>query len=1258
MNSIWAVPISSVVSLSPERSVTVIRAIFQSECGYAKLGPSSLTISDRLMTPDGGIDAEINVPHGHVIPSDCIFQSGITGFQIKSGTTFKPWTLSSIKSELLNSKGELCSEVDRLVKRKGHYSIICTGHDLTPEQRNDAKSLVIATLAEKGFEEYEGKIDVLGASQLAEFAERYPGTASQLMTDPVQEAWTLEEWRQDAHMANDFEESPEQSEIISRLRENLKAEAKHIRILGEAGLGKTRLVLESVKDEAISHYVLYVQHGSQFGQTKLFRQLLKSGHSKPLILVIDELAESELSDIWRHLKPRCGYLKIVSMDHGRDETRDEEIDRINAPRLPDGTIRKILANRVGESPELDRWVKICEGSPRVAQAVADNLYANPTDLLKPPATIPIWTRFLHSYGSRDQASARQIDCVAQHLALFSRFGYEAPVGEEALYIAELVRNIDPTIGWGRFQEIIQDLRSRRVLQGSRTLFFVPKALHIYLWKQFWECYGRGFDFTRTFDSMPESLHTWFMNMFKYAGEADTAHVINDVLKLEGIFSQKEVLRSGKGAQFLSILAEANPASVLRLLETTIGKWTNEEILNLKENRQQFVWTLEKIAVWPPYTIRAMELLTTLALNENCNYSNNSTGTLVDLFRIGPESAATESQPEARLPALLKLLRSQNDAERRLGLKAVEAALDTHGMGFRTIGPEYQGLKERAKLWMPKTNGDWWQAYFVYFQSLVNETKQWPSNLRPEVCKTLLNAVKHQIRIPPCTELAFEILDILVNSDAIQSEKLNSFFYDWREYRDDGTCPEISKKLKVIERRYTRRDLVSRFNRYVIDVDWLEWDEGFRDRRGKTKSRAKLLVQALARRIAQSTKRFDEIRHLLTPEKNAQGLWFFGEQLAQNDPDSVFLLQLIEVSIEANHQTCLNGYLSEVKKVNNDLYTSTIDSFFSLEGTAWLGVNFALSSDYNDSLFLKCLNVLSKGWIFPQQFRSLRYGRSIDHIPKERLETLFQQLNTHQSEESLHLLIDLLDTTSFDESSPVDSEFVFGVVSRSVPGDENWGAMTGYHWKKVSQKLIHWDESFVLPLLNVLLVKMKEVYRLSYDSDVSPIANELVQLNPSGAWGVIKTHIEEALPKWRSDLLNWLKGRHGGFGENDPSGPIANLPFQEILDWVDSDPKLRAGIIAHAAPRTLDDINGGKLTRELLQKYGQIKGVQSGISANFHSGGWTGPTSTYLKLKREKFRRWLAADFDFEVTQWIETEIEHLDRGIEREEIAEERTRFD
>lgn len=157
---------------------------------------------------------------------------------------------------------------------------------------------------------------------------------------------------------------------------------------------------------------------------------------------------------------------------------------------------------------------------------------------------------------------------------------------------------------------------------------------------------------------------------------------------------------------------------------------------------------------------------------------------------------------------------------------------------------------------------------------------------------------------------------------------------------------------------------------------------------------------------------------------------------------------------------------------------------------------------------------------------------------------------------------------------------------------------------------------------------------------------------------MKVHFEETLPKWRGDLLHWLKGGLSTFDEEVLRGAIVDLPAPDILEWIEEDPESRAALIAHAAPRTLDNEQGGRLTRELLCRYGQFDGVQNGISATFHSGGWTGPTSAYLKRKRDKFRRWLAAGFGIDIMRWIEAEIEYLDRKIEREEIDEERSRFD
>lgn len=150
MNGFLTVPIDSVIGLTPERAVAAIRSILRAECRYAGLSPAVLTISGRISISDGGIDADVTVPDGTNVPRDCLFTSGLTGFQIKSGASFKPWTDSAIRGELLNGKSVLFDEVQRLVNRVGRYTLICTGHDLTTEQRNDSREKIVEILTQMG----------------------------------------------------------------------------------------------------------------------------------------------------------------------------------------------------------------------------------------------------------------------------------------------------------------------------------------------------------------------------------------------------------------------------------------------------------------------------------------------------------------------------------------------------------------------------------------------------------------------------------------------------------------------------------------------------------------------------------------------------------------------------------------------------------------------------------------------------------------------------------------------------------------------------------------------------------------------------------------------------------------------------------------------------------------------------------------------------------------------------------------------------
>lgn len=142
-------------------------------------------------------------------------------------------------------------------------------------------------------------------------------------------------------------------------------------------------------------------------------------------------------------------------------------------------IKAVIASYLPKDVNLSRRVDWCKGSPCVAHVVGENIRLNHEVPSKSPATIPIWERFIAGRKRLDSKNAQDTLTVLRHIALFTKFCFEDPVSDETRFVSQLVQRADRSITWPRFQELIERLRQRRILQGKRTLFIVPKALHLY-----------------------------------------------------------------------------------------------------------------------------------------------------------------------------------------------------------------------------------------------------------------------------------------------------------------------------------------------------------------------------------------------------------------------------------------------------------------------------------------------------------------------------------------------------------------------------------------------------------------------------------------------------------------------------------------------------------------------------------------------------------------------------------------------------------
>ena len=146
MHSILTVDEEYLRQLDSKNSVEFFRDLIWAEAHRFGIPLTNVTISLRTTVPDGGIDAEINA--GDILlSSGGLFEKGKNSYQLKVGESFKPQNKEVMKKELFGKKtpsvDNLATELRSCLEKNGRYVIVCFGLDLTPAQRNKAKSNLI-----------------------------------------------------------------------------------------------------------------------------------------------------------------------------------------------------------------------------------------------------------------------------------------------------------------------------------------------------------------------------------------------------------------------------------------------------------------------------------------------------------------------------------------------------------------------------------------------------------------------------------------------------------------------------------------------------------------------------------------------------------------------------------------------------------------------------------------------------------------------------------------------------------------------------------------------------------------------------------------------------------------------------------------------------------------------------------------------------------------------------------------------------------
>lgn len=1255
METIFTVSHKVLESLDATAAVRHFRNLLWCEARRSGLSSHKVVVSLDTNVSDGGIDAKIEgVPN-----TESLLINGNSYFQIKTGKSFKPWQISSLEKELSGkawtkpTKELLGKTVKACLDKNGRYVLVTFGYDLTPLQHSNARQNLEELFRTCGYS--NPTVEVLGQGQLVGLFSTYPSLCLELLDRADFTFQTVDAWKTNEDMSSSLQLADSQKGFVEDIRSTVRrAEFQHIRVIGEPGVGKTRLVLEAMSADDLSFATIYVPVAEDFQKSHLFNDLLRPDRRYFAQLVIDDCAENDRASIWHAIKGKSN-IKLVTIDHGPEYSSDSSMKVFECPILPDEQIGKIIAGYIGDRSDVSNWAKWCSGSPRVAHAVGDNLKRNPDDILKSPATVPIWDRFILGHKTRETKEAEQHLLVLRHIALFQRFGFESPVDDEARFISALVKEADPSITWARFQSIVRHHRGRRILQGKRTLFIVPKALHVYLWIGYWEHYGRGFNFQTFFSQVPSQLRKWFLELFIYAHATPVAsQIVEEILSVKGPFSDHEFLESDSGTRFLNYLAEADPSATLALLEVTYGKWSIEKLRSWESGRQNIVWTLEKIVVWKDTFPRAARLLVRMALAENAKNSNNSKGTLLSLFMIGLGWAPTEAIPEQRFPVIEELLRNNDSAMRELGLELCEQWLSTYG-GMRIIGAEYQGLRPTVEFWRPKTYGEIHDCWRKVWDYLWQETRGWDETGRRRAHSTIIKSAAGLLRVPALAEQIITTLFEIAKDSATDKAELVQFVIRKLKLRYERLPKGIVSKLRELDRLLTGESFWDRFTRYVLLTNWDE-QYVFKGEKISESAAPKKRVSELVKEIVNKPALLEELLPRFVVS-DGHRLYQFGQELAMAMKDRSVDRQVVAAQ-EAGLPTVMTqfsgGYFYGVKQLDQSAWEEIVLSLLKLDMLRAVGVELIFRSGISERIIQELIQLYSIGKVSSNAFTRLGMYADDSKIPQKAVEEVLSLLVDRPDEKSFSIAIELADSyfnhSKFKRDYP--EEVVIRLLKAEGAFDKDADTMVGYHWHNIAKGFMEKYPTRNLELFSVILANMHNLSGLRQMSYPSQIADNIAQTHPADTWELVTAHIE------RDDengyyVLSWLSEGFS-FGDEYNGGAIRYFNPDVIMAWVAKQPDKREPLIRHCLPKSLDVDDGGALTRLFIDIYGDKEDTAHALISHFWTGGWSGPESAYLMRKRDKARGWVSEIRSDKIQAWLTMYIDYLNKRIVAAEIEEER----
>lgn len=1227
-------------SLGDQGAEDAIRDLIRAECLYLGIPILSVDASLNMRCKDGGIDAKVNCSPEQLKGGRGIIPSANTYYQVKSGHI--GLTEDLCKSLVLDKiKGTKDFNLKPLIKecleQAGHLVFCLFGNDTPDPKDSDGNiKLFCKVIAPYYTGNVSDRIHLWQANKLQAVFSLVPAVTWRLKKRQGWAIWALNQWQKnDGEMRKEWVETDSQSHAIIQLHKALEyksSKPQHLRILGDPGVGKTRMVYQALDTPNARATVLFASGPSILLENSDLMRELQEGDTWSVTLVVDECSEENANKIWDRLETVSYPLSLITI-HNESQKRRSIENVIDLKALDERDILEILQQAGMPEIEARHIAPFCEGSPRAAHIFRDSFATSPEDFTREALSYErLWSRYLAGEDKLESDETRNKQLVLKFCAAFKRFGNAGQYKNEAENIYLLLCEIgDRNFSRDRFLRIIESLKSRKIFQGDQTLYITPKGLHLCYWNIFWEDYRYLFNFEIHFSSLPLKLQDWMTQMVVYSKHSKAAgEWVEWLVGPEGPFQKKNFLNSDYAGDILLKICSVKPKHVARYLEETFANWSYEELLSFNEGRRGVVHSLERLALYESTFETSARILLALAEAENEDWSNNSTGIIKGIFHPFSQSEVNFDERFDLLEDFLEEFHN-NHKKYKILLAVLIEALDTHH-SFSLV--DDVDLSELPLGQQTYTVNSLNNAHIRVWRRAVSLLKKLTEK---EELTLLGEALCRYLRSYISTNTLEDIKSLYddgVITKAMLIKALSMILY----FDHQEISKELIASIKDLKKQLEGTSFKDRLERFVkLRVPEDQYQEKL-DRNGKLHHE----IDTIANEIIDNPNLLpSELPWITTHQAENAGI--LGAALGEKDEAHKLWQSIINLHSPANEDGSsmfLGLYLSGIRKHNVNKFYSMIQEISAKPNIATLLPEVIWRAGLDDTSAILLAEKIEEGVISYRSLSMMSMGMAIQPLSLSVITRLVKILLANMTMEAGGIAVSILTHYLHDKEErldpPVDlieKALLHPAFYGTAEKAERRQTMTPYYWGKLAEDLYRLDYEKSFKIFECGLAAFGKEYSLFenyYEREVYKFFSKIVESSPQRSWESLRHYIEESGDDFsrRYHITRWLcKGNKADNGALPPP-PIEYIPYSLIKDWIDKDKKNRAWAFAYYLAKPIyryteaELLDSKSLIAKFIADYGNRPDVREHLPLSAYSESWSGPESIMINQRIEWIDRML------------------------------------